>query len=50
MPVYGHKFKGLRFDCGSKLGWLQANIAVGLKDKEIKKELKNWMNKTLLNC
>ena len=38
-PVYAYEFDGTRFDCGNKLGWLKANIVLGLKDKEIKEEL-----------
>ncbi|MFU8821331.1 MAG: UTP--glucose-1-phosphate uridylyltransferase GalU [Gammaproteobacteria bacterium] len=34
-PVYGHEFDGLRFDCGSKLGYLQATIHYGLKHPEL---------------
>lgn len=41
-----YKFSGRRYDCGSKLGYLNAQIAAGLIDKEIKKEvktiIKNW--------
>lgn len=33
--------KGERYDTGSKLGYLLANVAYGLKDKEICEELKN---------
>jgi UTP--glucose-1-phosphate uridylyltransferase len=29
-PVHGLRFDGERFDCGDKLGWLQANIAFAL--------------------
>lgn len=38
-PIYGYKFSGKRFDCGSKAGFLKANIAFALENKEIKKEL-----------
>jgi len=34
-PVYGHEFDGVRFDCGSKLGYLQATIHYGLKHPEL---------------
>ncbi len=34
-PVYAFAFKGDRFDCGSKLGYLQATIAYGLAHEEI---------------
>jgi len=29
-PVYAYSFKGVRYDCGSKLGYLQATVAYGL--------------------
>ena len=31
----GIKFKGTSYDCGSRLGFIQANIAFALEDKEI---------------
>ena len=41
-----YKFSGKRYDCGSKLGYLNAQIAAGLIDKDIRKEvkkiIKNW--------
>ena len=36
-----YKFSGKRYDCGSKLGYLNAQIAAGLIDKDIKKDVKN---------
>ena len=42
-PVYAVSIKGDRYDCGSKLGWLQANIAFALQDKTYKKELKKFL-------
>jgi len=30
-PVYAYGFKGVRFDCGNKLGYLQATVAYGLE-------------------
>jgi len=30
-PVYAHSFDGVRYDCGSKLGYLQATVAYGLQ-------------------
>ena len=29
-PVHAYPFKGVRYDCGSKLGYLQATVAYGL--------------------
>ena len=34
-PVYGYEFEGLRFDCGSKLGYLEATVHYGLKHPEL---------------
>jgi len=34
-PFYGLKFEGRSFDCGSKIGFLAANVAYALKRKDI---------------
>ena len=34
-PFYGVRFQGRSFDCGSKLGFLEANLAVGLEHAEL---------------
>jgi UTP--glucose-1-phosphate uridylyltransferase len=34
-PFYGLKFEGRSFDCGSKIGFLTANIAYGLERNDI---------------
>ena len=36
--VLAHQFTGLRYDCGSKLGYLKANVAYGLKHPEVARE------------
>ena len=33
-PVLAYQFDGVRYDCGSKLGYLKANVAYGLKHPE----------------
>lgn len=33
--VLAHRFAGVRYDCGSKLGYLKANVAYGLQHAEI---------------
>jgi len=35
VDVYAYSFAGKRFDCGSKLGYLQATVAYGLAHEEI---------------
>ena len=42
-PFKGLRFSGERFDCGSKLGFLQANIAFGLANSELEADLRDWM-------
>jgi len=39
----GYEFEGERFDCGSKVGYLKANIFHGLANDELNKELKNYL-------
>jgi len=33
-PVYAYSFEGVRYDCGSKLGYLKATVAFGLNHPE----------------
>jgi UTP--glucose-1-phosphate uridylyltransferase len=34
-PFYGMRFEGTRYDCGDKIGWLEANVAFALNHKDI---------------
>ncbi len=34
-PVYAFEFEGKRYDCGSKLGYLQATVEYGLKHSDL---------------
>ena len=36
--VLAHEFAGVRYDCGSKLGYLKANVAFGLKHPEVARD------------
>jgi UTP--glucose-1-phosphate uridylyltransferase len=33
-PVFGYQFEGVRHDAGTRIGWLEANVAVGLESDE----------------
>ena len=33
-PFYAYEYEGVSHDCGSKLGWLQANVAFGLQNAD----------------
>ncbi|MFB2532114.1 UTP--glucose-1-phosphate uridylyltransferase [Paracoccus sp. p4-l81] len=42
--VFGLRFKGQRFDCGSKAGYLQATVAFGLARAELGPEFAAYLN------
>jgi UTP--glucose-1-phosphate uridylyltransferase len=42
--VWGYRFEGQRFDCGSKAGFLQATVAFGLARDELREELEEYLN------
>ena len=42
---FGLKFKGNRFDCGSILGYLEANLYYSLNNPKIKEDVKSIINK-----
>ena len=46
--VFAYEFEGVRYDCGSKLGYLQANLAYALKHPEVGADVKKFLRK--LGC
>ena len=42
--VYGFRFKGQRFDCGSKAGYLQATVAFALARDDLRDDLWGYLN------
>lgn len=46
--VYGLRFNGERFDCGSKAGFLQATVAFGLSRPELRSELMEFLQSVTL--
>ncbi|MGV6849163.1 MAG: UTP--glucose-1-phosphate uridylyltransferase GalU [Marinibacterium sp.] len=42
-PVYGYRFRGQRFDCGSKAGFLQATVAFGLARDDLREDLHRFL-------
>ncbi|MDC0092863.1 UTP--glucose-1-phosphate uridylyltransferase GalU [Alphaproteobacteria bacterium] len=45
----GYKFTDERFDCGSKLGFIQANIKLSIERDELNQKLKSWLKNEFLN-
>ena len=33
-PVFGYRFQGVRHDAGTRIGWLKANVALGLESED----------------
>ena len=46
---YGYKFTNDRFDCGSKLGFIQANIKLSIERDDLSEKLKSWLKEEFLN-
>ncbi|MBU4057040.1 UTP--glucose-1-phosphate uridylyltransferase GalU [Patescibacteria group bacterium] len=42
-PIYGLEFEGKRYDCGSKIGLLKANIDFALKHKDLNGEFREYL-------
>lgn len=42
-PVYGYRFRGQRFDCGSKAGFLQATVAFALARDDLREDLARYL-------
>ena len=42
--VYGFRFRGQRYDCGSKAGFLQATVAFGLARPELREEFSAYLS------
>ncbi len=41
--VLAYRFRGTRYDCGSKLGYLQATVALGRKHPEVGRAFGDWL-------
>ena len=46
-PVYAYAFKGERFDCGSKLGYLKATMAYGLNHPDTGDEFRKYLRESV---
>ena len=42
-PILAYEFKGTRYDCGSKLGYLQASVQYGLRHSEVGDEFRAYL-------
>ena len=49
VPFLGLRFSGERFDCGSKLGFLKANVAFARSRPELRDDIEKWLANTFLS-
>ena len=45
--VFGYRFRGQRFDCGSKAGFLQATVAFGLARDDLREEFGSYLHELM---
>ena len=41
--LLAYRFDGIRYDCGSKLGYLQAQVAFGLRHEEVREDFAAYL-------
>lgn len=45
--ILAYRFAGKRYDCGSKLGFMKANVELALKHAEISQDFRTYLNQLL---
>ena len=45
--VYGYRFEGERYDCGSKAGYLEATVAFALANPELRDDFHAFLHRTI---
>jgi len=45
--VFGYRFRGQRFDCGSKAGFLQATVSFGLSREDLRDDLARYLREII---
>ena len=45
--VLAYEFEGTRYDCGSKLGYLQATVDLALQHDEVSADFGAWLSERL---
>jgi UTP--glucose-1-phosphate uridylyltransferase len=44
-PVFAHRFTGRRYDCGNKLGYLQATVELSLRHPVLGKDFRSYLKR-----
>jgi UTP--glucose-1-phosphate uridylyltransferase len=45
--VYAHRFEGKRYDCGNKLGYLEATVEQALRHPELSKAFRSYLHRLM---
>ncbi len=48
--IFAYSFEGRRYDCGSKIGYLQANVEIALQHDEMADDFKNYLKNLNIDC
>ena len=48
--VFAYRYDGKRYDCGSKIGFLQATVDLALEHEEVKLSFQEWLNRRFEGC
>jgi UTP--glucose-1-phosphate uridylyltransferase len=43
VPIHAYRFRGKRYDCGSKLGYLEATVEYGLRHPELGEKFARYL-------
>jgi UTP--glucose-1-phosphate uridylyltransferase len=46
-PIYAYRFKGKRYDCGNKLGYLQATVEYGLMHPKLGADFRGYLRELM---
>ncbi|MEM9015050.1 MAG: sugar phosphate nucleotidyltransferase, partial [Pseudomonadota bacterium] len=46
-PFFAYAYEGVSHDCGDKLGWLKANVALALKHERFAGPMKDFLKTTI---
>ena len=49
VPFHGYRFEGKRYDCGTRVGFVEANVAFGLAHPEMRDRLRPLVEALLKN-
>lgn len=48
--IFAYSFEGRRYDCGSKIGYLEANVEIALQHDEMADDFKSYLKNLNIDC